>query len=113
MSAIEIAGILLIMLGVLYMFLRATGRLKIMDEDGELGSRIFTLRGGPGLILVGLGVFLLVTSAVSEPGQMPATMPPAEPPAQDPGSDSALVVSDEAVEEVANLSREWPGLFEP
>jgi hypothetical protein len=88
MSAIETTGVLLIFLGVLYMFLKAVGKFKILEE-GEFGSRAFTLKGGPGLMLVGLGVFLLIISAMSGTPASPTpstttaptpTLPPTPPP---------------------------------
>lgn len=64
-TSLEIAGIALIFLGVLYIFLKAMGKLT-SKEEGEIESRMFTLRGGPGIILVGLGVLLLLISAMAE-----------------------------------------------
>lgn len=58
-SNIEIVGYILISVGVIYIFLKAMGILK-GNEEGEFECKMFILKGGPGLILVGLGVILLL-----------------------------------------------------
>lgn len=65
-SYIEIAGIILIIVGILYTFLKALGILGKGSEEGEIESKMFTLKGGPGIILVGLGVLLLIIGYVGE-----------------------------------------------
>jgi len=65
MNYCEIGGILLILLGTLYIFLKAMGKLS-SKELGEIESKVFTLKGGPGLLLVGLGVLLLIIGTVSD-----------------------------------------------
>ena len=65
---IEIAGFILIILGILYTFLQALGKFTGQDT-GEMESKIFTLKGGTGIILVGLGVLLLLLNATMVPSE--------------------------------------------
>jgi len=80
-SSIEVAGLILIVVGILYTFLKALGRFSSKDgEEGEIESKMLTVKGGPGIILVGLGVFLLIIGYVGGdkvssdiPPNMPST----------------------------------------
>lgn len=51
---VEILGIILILCGIVYIFLQGMGKLS--DKGGEIETRIFTFKGGAGLILVILGI---------------------------------------------------------
>lgn len=77
MVSIELMGVvlafLLVAFGLLYTFLRGLGRLS--DAGGEIGSRLLTLKGGSGLILVALGVLLLIFMGLPQDGgQAPESM---------------------------------------
>lgn len=64
-SNVEIAGLILIIVGVMYTFLKALGKFSNKErEEGEIESKMLTVKGGPGIILVGLGVFLLIIGYV-------------------------------------------------
>lgn len=77
---IEFAGIILILVGVVYTFLKAMGKFSSKaGEEGEIESKMFTLKGGPGIILVGLGVFLLIISVVSEKPAQPSNLDGQQP----------------------------------
>lgn len=54
MENVEILGIILILCGILYTFLQGMGKLS--DEGGEIKTKILSLKGGAGLILVVLGI---------------------------------------------------------
>jgi hypothetical protein len=78
MASIESMGVilafLLVVFGLIYTFLRGLGKLS--DTGGEIGSRLLTLKGGSGLILVALGVILLaVTGLPQEPATTPTPTP--------------------------------------
>lgn len=64
-SYIGYGGIILIIVGVLYIFLKASGFFRKEGEEGEIESKMFTLKGGPGIILVGLGALLLIISVIA------------------------------------------------
>lgn len=57
MGTFEYVGILLIIIGVIYIFLQGMGKLS--DKGGEIETKILSLKGGAGLILVALGIVLL------------------------------------------------------
>jgi hypothetical protein len=57
METLEIIGIILIFIGVVYIFLQGLGKLS--DKGGEIETKILSLKGGAGLILVALGIVLL------------------------------------------------------
>jgi hypothetical protein len=57
METLEIIGIILIFIGVVYIFLQGFGKLS--DKGGEIETKILSLKGGAGLILVALGIVLL------------------------------------------------------
>jgi hypothetical protein len=57
METLEIIGILLVFIGIVYIFLQGLGKLS--DKGGEIETKILSLKGGAGLILVALGVVLL------------------------------------------------------
>jgi hypothetical protein len=57
METLEIIGIILIFIGVIYIFLQGLGKLS--DQGGEIETKILSLKGGAGLILVALGIVLL------------------------------------------------------
>ncbi len=63
METIEIVGIILIFIGVILVILKAINKLPSKDK-GEFGNKWFNVKGGPGLILVGFGVFLLIISVI-------------------------------------------------
>ena len=81
-SNIETVGIALIVVGIIFIYLTRTGRFSDKDAGGEISSKIFTLKGGTGLVLVALGAILLVlgglqTQDLPPPATMPNTFPPA------------------------------------
>lgn len=57
MNTLEIIGLLLIISGIVYTFLRGLGKLSD-TEDAELESKILKIKGGPGLIFIALGIIL-------------------------------------------------------
>ena len=75
MGTIEIVGILLILMGVIYIFLQGMGKLS--DKDGEIKTQILSLKGGAGLILVTLGILLLALfSGIQFPAGLSEKLPP-------------------------------------
>ncbi len=90
-SYIEIAGLILIILGVLYIFLKAMGKFSVSEkEEDEIESKIFTLKGNPGIILVGLGVLLLVIGMTTGPS--PPLFPAAPTPTAVPTVTSTRIL---------------------
>ena len=57
---IEIAGILLIIVGLVLIILKLSGKLTAEDAGGEISSKLFTLKGGTGLVLIALGIIVLM-----------------------------------------------------
>ena len=86
---IEIAGILLIIVGLVLIFLKLSGILTAEDAGGEISSKLFTLKGGTGLVLIALGIIVLMGGYYLEkptqpfPTPTPTTVPTLTPaPAQ-------------------------------
>ena len=65
MNILEIIGIVLIACGIIYTFLRGMGKISDTD-DAEIESKILKIKGGPGLILIALGI-ILFTVGNSQP----------------------------------------------
>jgi hypothetical protein len=71
-NAVEIVGIILVVCGIIYTFLRGMGKLPVDDVD-EFESRILKIKGGPGIIFIALGIILFVSSLYTTPTPEGAT----------------------------------------
>ncbi len=67
MNVIEIIGIVLIACGIIYTFLRGMGKISDTD-DAEIESKILKIKGGPGLILIALGLIFFTVGNSQPPG---------------------------------------------
>lgn len=66
-NILEIVGLILIFCGIIYTFLRGMGKISEKEQD-EIESKIIKVKGGPGLILISLGVILFLASMqISDP----------------------------------------------
>ena len=75
MGTLEIIGIIIIFIGVVYIFLQGLGKLS--DGGGEIETKILSLKGGAGLILVALGIVLLALGSGLLAGlTVPLSLPP-------------------------------------
>ena len=70
---IEIAGILLIIVGLVLIFLKLSGILTAEDAGGEISSKLFTLKGGTGLVLIALGIIVLMGGYILEKPSEPSS----------------------------------------
>lgn len=64
-DSLEIIGVILIFCGIIYTFLRGMGKLPVGDVD-EVESKILKIKGGPGIILVGLGIILFLAGSITQ-----------------------------------------------
>jgi hypothetical protein len=78
-SNIEIVGIALIIVGIVFSYFTRTGKFSDKDAGGEISSKIFTLKGGTGLVLVALGVILLVFGGQQIQDQISTPAPTTSP----------------------------------
>jgi hypothetical protein len=69
-NAVEIVGIILVVCGIIYTFLRGMGKLPVADVD-EFESKILKIKGGPGIILIALGITLFLSSLYTPPTPVP------------------------------------------
>lgn len=63
MNTFEWIGILLVIFGLIYIILLAFG--KISDKTSTLETQILKVKGGTGVILIALGIFILVVGGPS------------------------------------------------
>lgn len=54
MENAEILGVILTLCGIVYIFLQGMGKLS--DKGGEIETKLLSLKGGAGLVLVALGI---------------------------------------------------------
>lgn len=100
MENAEILGIILTLCGIVYIFLQGMGKLS--DKGGEIETRLLSLKGGAGLILVALGITIFavgdgaggLTNILSEVGIKPAPTGSgsATPASLEPGATSPVIM---------------------
>lgn len=76
MYTVEWIGIILVFFGLIYIFITLLGFGKILDKTTTFETQIFKVKGGTGVILIALGIFILIVGSYM--AEEPLLVPPSD-----------------------------------